>query len=192
MIITISGYPGSGKSTVGKALAKQLHWKYYSTGDLMSAMAEERGMSLLELTKEAEKSRAIDHELDRRQQQLAKQKQNMVVDGRLSFHFIPRSLKVFLTVDPSIGAARVFGAKRRDEKENTSIEATKKNIAKRLASEKKRYKKYYGIDCYDETHYDIVIDTTEKTGMEVVNEVVGRIKKGGIRTTGGAKNPSGV
>ena len=158
----------------------------------MSAMAEERGMSLLELTKEAEKSRAIDHELDRRQQQLAKQKQNMVVDGRLSFHFIPRSLKVFLTVDPSIGAARVFGAKRRDEKENTSIEATKKNIAKRLASEKKRYKKYYGIDCYDETHYDIVIDTTEKTGMEVVNEVVGRIKKGGIRTTGGAKNPSGV
>lgn len=192
MIITISGYPGSGKSTVGKALAKQLHWKYYSTGDFMSAMAAERGMSLLELTKEAEKSKAIDIELDRRQQQLAKQKQNMVVDGRLSFHFIPKSLKVFLTVDSSVGAARVFGAKRRDEKENTSIEATKKNIRHRLASEKKRYKKYYGIDCYDETHYNMVVDTTKKTVREVVDEMVGAVRKEEVRTMGGSKKSSSV
>ena len=34
MIITISGLPGSGKSTIGKMLAKKLGYKFYSMGDL--------------------------------------------------------------------------------------------------------------------------------------------------------------
>lgn len=177
MIITLSGYPGAGKSTVGKAVAKKLGWKYHSTGDLMSAMAEERGMAFQELTRLAEKDKSIDKELDGRQKKLGREQDNLIVDGRLSFFFIPTSFKVFLTVDSAVGAERVFKARRQDEKENTTLQATKDNIKKRIASEKKRYKKYYGIDCYDETHYDLVVDTTGKTAASVIDEIVGRIKK---------------
>ena len=50
MVITISGEPGAGKSTTAKLLAKKLSCKHYSTGDFMRDMAEERKISLLELT----------------------------------------------------------------------------------------------------------------------------------------------
>ena len=52
MIITISGTPGSGKSTVAKMIATKLGFKHYSTGDFMRQMAKERGISLEELSKE--------------------------------------------------------------------------------------------------------------------------------------------
>ena len=42
--ITISGLPGAGSSTLGKALAKVLKWKYFSGGDFMRAYAIEKGL----------------------------------------------------------------------------------------------------------------------------------------------------
>ncbi|PIN81309.1 cytidylate kinase, partial [Candidatus Woesearchaeota archaeon CG10_big_fil_rev_8_21_14_0_10_32_9] len=64
MKITISGNLGSGKSTVAKMLAKDLGYSHYSTGDFMRKMAEERGITLLELGKIAENDSSIDYELD--------------------------------------------------------------------------------------------------------------------------------
>ncbi|MBI2147708.1 cytidylate kinase family protein [Candidatus Woesearchaeota archaeon] len=177
MIITISGYPGAGKSTVGKALAKKLRWAYHSTGDLMSELAMQKGTTQQELTKRAEKDKSIDKELDDRQKKLGREKDDIIIDGRLSFFFIPQSLKVFLTVDRAVGAERIFKARRPDEQENTSLQATKDSIKKRLASEKKRYKKYYNIDCYDKLHYDLVIDTSRKETADVVGEIMAEMKR---------------
>ncbi len=74
MIITISGIAGSGKSTVAKLLAKRLGYRHYSIGDFMREMAKERKVSLLELSKEAEKGHSIDKELDEKQRELGKKK----------------------------------------------------------------------------------------------------------------------
>ncbi|MBI4150282.1 cytidylate kinase family protein [Candidatus Woesearchaeota archaeon] len=172
MIITISGLPGSGKSTVAKMLGKKLGYKHYSTGDFMGELAMKRGMSVLELSKLAEKDTSIDKALDDRQVKLGKEENDFVIDSRLGFHFIPNSVKIFLDVDPDAGAKRVFGDLRPDEKENTSLAAAKENIKKRIESERKRYKKYYGIDCYDKKHYDIVIDTTKRTPEQVIQRIV--------------------
>ena len=49
MIITISGIPGSGKTTVGRMLAEKLGYKFYSIGDLRGKMAMERGMTIDQL-----------------------------------------------------------------------------------------------------------------------------------------------
>lgn len=114
MIITISGTAGSGKSTVAKLLAKELDLKHYSIGDLMRKIAEERGLTLLELSKKAEESPDIDQELDKSQIELGKKQDNFVIDGRLSFHFIPSSYKVFLKVSDNEAAKRIF-----NEKSNT-------------------------------------------------------------------------
>ena len=64
MIITISGKAGSGKSTIAKELAKKLKLKHYSIGDLMRQIAKEKNISLIELSKLAEKDNSIDKELD--------------------------------------------------------------------------------------------------------------------------------
>ena len=65
MIVTISGTPGSGKSTVGKLIAKKLGLKHYSIGNLMRSMAKEKGLTLGELGELAKTDNGkIDHELD--------------------------------------------------------------------------------------------------------------------------------
>ena len=89
MIITISGIAGSGKSTVAKLLAKKLNYKHYSIGDFMRQIAKERKLTLLELSKQAEKDNSIDKELDKKQIELGKTKDNFVIDSRLGFHFCP-------------------------------------------------------------------------------------------------------
>ena len=51
MIITISGKPGAGKTTVGKAVAARLGLEFYSMGDLRGKMASDRGLTIDELSK---------------------------------------------------------------------------------------------------------------------------------------------
>ena len=74
MIITISGAPGSGKSTVATFLAKALHLQHYSAGQFMRDMAKERGVTLVELQKEAQEDQGkIDKEIDARTKKLGKE-----------------------------------------------------------------------------------------------------------------------
>ena len=91
MIITISGSPGAGKSTVAKLVAKKLKLKYYSIGILLRNLARKRKISLLEISKLAEKSPKIDRELDDAQIKLGK-RDNFVLDSRLGYHFVPGSI----------------------------------------------------------------------------------------------------
>ena len=109
MIITLGGHHGAGKSTLGKKLAEHFGFKRYSTGDFMRELAMERGISLIDLGREAERDGGvIDKILDDRQIALGKSEDNFIIDGRLAFHFIPQAKKIFLTVDPREAAKRIF------------------------------------------------------------------------------------
>lgn len=176
MIITISGKPGTGKSSVAKRLAEKLHLKHYSTGDLMRQMTVERKMSLIQLSELAQKDPSIDRELDERQKKLGKTEDNFIIDARIAFHFIPQSIKIFCDANIDIAAQRVFKSKRNEEK-LPSVEATKKELIKRIESEKGRYKKYYGVDYYDMKNYDLVIDTDGVTVEDMVKTVLDFLKE---------------
>lgn len=175
MIITISGKAGSGKSTIAKLVAKKLGLKDYSTGDFMRQMAKKRKISLLKLSKIAERDKTIDKELDERQIKLGKQ-DNFVIDGRLSAFFIPHAqFKIFLDCDDKTRAKRVLKDLRVEEKSKNINEMLKK-IKQREDSERKRYKKYYGYDYHDKKNYDYVVDTTNLSVDEVLDEVLVVVK----------------
>jgi len=175
MIITICGRSGSGKSTIAKLLAKKLKFKHYSSGDLMRKMAKKRGVTLLELSKIAEEEPTIDKELDERQVKLGKRKDDFVIDGRLSAFFIPNATKIFLDANKKERARRILGDLREEERGKDVKEMLGK-IERREDSERKRYKNYYGFDCYDKKYYEIVINTTNTNPEEVVNKIVKLIK----------------
>lgn len=175
MIITISGLPGSGKSTVGKRLAKQLGYRFYSMGDLRGKMAMERGMSIDQLNKLGESEVWTDQEADEYQKKLAQTEDNFVIDGRLSWHFIPQSFKVFLTVDVEEGARRIFKRQRPDEPPVTSVQEMAAQIRARIASDNTRYQKWYGVQFNDPKNYDVVINTTRGGQKQVVKEIVARL-----------------
>jgi predicted cytidylate kinase len=153
---------------------------HVSAGDFMREMASERGMTILELSRVAEEDDSIDFEIDERTARLADSGRSFVMDARLGWHFIPHSVKVFLDVRPEVAAARVFGAGRTAEKENTDLQATVKAIAERTQSERERYIAYYGIDYLDPAHYDLVIDTSDLTPDEVVEEIVDHLRERGL------------
>lgn len=162
MIIAISGTPGSGKSTVAKAIAKEFNLKHYSTGDFMREMAAKRNLSLMELERLAEKDFSIDRQIDEYSKNLVNE-DNFIIDSRLAFHFIPKAIKIFLKVDPKIAAKRVWKdlveKKRTVEKGFHSEADVLKGIVDRQDSEVKRYIKYYKINYLDEKNYDFVLDT---------------------------------
>lgn len=179
MIITISGKAGSGKSTVARLLSEKLNFQHYSIGDLMRVMASEKGLSLIELNELAESDSSIDLELDNRLKELGKAKDNFVVDGRLTAFFIPKAqMRIFLDANVQVRAQRILKDRRKQEK-NTSLKDAIANIKKREESEKKRYKKYYGVNYLDKGLYNYVTNTTKLTPNEVVDQIIKYIRKFG-------------
>lgn len=181
MIITIAGTPGSGKTSVGKALAKRLGFAHYSVGNLRREKAAKAGMTIYEYNALGEKDDFTDREADEWQVWLAEHEDNFVIDGRLSWHFIPGSIKVFLTADPEVGAKRVMGdtsrRKEGSEGRHQSLEDLELAHRQRTHSDNLRYKMHYGIpDAYDPRHFDLVLDTTDLGIPEIVQTLLDFIK----------------
>lgn len=170
MIITISGEPGSGKSTVAKLLAKELKFKHYSTGDLFRKLAVDMGVSFKELGKLALTDKKIDKRIDDYSRKLGEKEDNFVMDSRLGYHFIPDSVKIFLKVEPVEGAKRILSHKRQEEEFKTLKEAAE-GIRERRHLENERYNKLYKIDMENPKNYDLVIDTTSIPAKEVVKKI---------------------
>jgi cytidylate kinase len=181
MIITISGTPGSGKSTVAKILAKKLNLKHYSTGDFMREIAKKRNLSLEELGKIAEGDRSIDIALDKRQIELGKKEDNFVIDGRLSFYFIPDSIKIFLDADLKTRAQRIWQDIKiknlRKEERAETLKEIITEIKTRENSEKTRYQKYYKLNPQEKENYDFFVDTSKTTAEEAADKIVKFVKK---------------
>ena len=176
MIITISGTPGSGKSTVAKMIATKLGFKHYSTGDFMRQMAKERGISLEELGELAKIDTLIDKTLDDRQIQLGKEEDNFVIDARLGFHFIPDSIKIYVNVKTEVGAQRILGdikANLRHEEQAKDIQDMVDKIESRKKSEIDRYTKYYNVNIHDLQNYDLVVDSSDFTAEQIADKVIG-------------------
>ena len=106
--------------------------------------------------------------------------ENIVLDSRLGFHFIPKSFKVFLDLDPETASERIL--KDKENNPNRSKEATGSfdskesiidKITQRLASERKRYKDLYGIENHTSPdNFDLVINTKEIPLEEVSKKVI--------------------
>lgn len=129
-------------------------------------------MSILELSRSAEQRDAIDREIDARTARMAEQSADFVMDARLGWHFVPKSVKVFLEVRPAVAAQRIYDARRGSEHENISLDQTRAAIDSRTESERKRYLSYYDLDYTDHSHYDLVVDTSDKSIDEVVDTIL--------------------
>lgn len=172
--ITISGTPGSGKSTVAEILRDKLGLKYIYSGMIFREMAKKHNMPLEEFGKYCEKNSEIDKELDKRQVKILK-KGNVILEGRLSgwlahLNNIP-ALKVAIDTDLNTRAKRIVN------REKGNIEKRKKEILEREQSETLRYKKYYDINLKDTSIYDIVIDSGDKTPEEIANIIIKKLPR---------------
>ncbi|MCX9011510.1 MAG: AAA family ATPase [Candidatus Methanoperedens sp.] len=165
MKITISGPPGSGKSTLSRMLSARLGLPLISMGDIFRRCAEDRCMCLAEYGLLARQNGNIDREIDEMQKKVAREKDNIILEGRLSGFLVDADLKVWLKAPLEVRAERI--AKR----ENKSVQISMAETSEREECERERYLNYYNIDIMDLSVYDIVIDSS-KWGAEEIGEIV--------------------
>ena len=183
MIISINGKPGSGKSSVAKAIEREFGLKRYYMGGLRREMARKKGITLEELNELGEKDFSTDQEVDDYQKKLGETEGNFVIEGRTSFFLIPQSFKIFLDVSVDEGAKRIWSdlqknAEKRNEASGLdSYEDVVASVEKRIASDIKRYDKYYQQNIFDKSKYDLWLDTTEFDLDQVKAQVFEAIRK---------------
>jgi cytidylate kinase len=176
MIIAISGLHGTGKSVVGKAIAEHFGLAYYSTGELFRNIAKEKGVSLEELSRYAEKDRSIDNTIDYRIKQLAL-KGNCVLDNQLSPYLLKKlvDFKILLICDKE---ERI---RRMSKRDSHGLEAKIHETEIREQSERNRFIEYYGIDIRDpdliQSTFDLIVDTTDLSIQEVTSKIITEIQQ---------------
>lgn len=155
MRVTVSGLPGSGTTTLAEALSSRFDLEHVSSGDVFRAMARERGVTLAEFGRIAEEDPEIDREIDERQREIAREKKDVVMEGRLSGWMVEDAdLRVWLAAPLEVRAERVA------DREEQTVEEAHDEIEKRQNSESRRYREIHGIDIGDLSVYDLVIDTS--------------------------------
>lgn len=168
--ITISGDLGSGKSSVAKVVCNTIPYKYISTGQIHRQIAEELQMDAYELNIYAETHPEIDQRIDSVLIELNDDRSNWLVDSRMAWHLIHRSLKIYLKVDKEVGTERILkDTSRFNEPQYVGKTNALNTVIARKNSERRRFLKTYGVDCDDLENYDVVIDTTFATKENVID-----------------------
>ncbi|MCQ2084757.1 MAG: RNA-guided pseudouridylation complex pseudouridine synthase subunit Cbf5 [archaeon] len=174
MRITISGQPGTGKTTLCGKLSEALGLKAVVFGQVFRQLAAEKGMTLVELGALAEKDPQIDADIDAKIVETARNSPDIILESRLSAYMLTRNgipaLRVYLTASPEVRFARI--GLREDKEIQRALEET----AAREASEAKRYMMYYNIDITDRSVYDLIVDTDNLTPDEVLQKILDAVR----------------
>ncbi|RJU82525.1 MAG: hypothetical protein DWC09_02110 [Candidatus Poseidoniales archaeon] len=168
--ITVSGHPGSGTSTLVKALMAHYSWKSLNGGDVFRQEAARRGMSLGEFGELCKSDLNVDRELDQLLQQQMQDGSSEIVESRLAGWWAHRlkipCIRLWLDVDENERAKRVT------YREGGSIEDALEANRNRSAVDAERFMELYQILPEHREPYTTVLDATNLGSEEVLAAVI--------------------
>lgn len=171
-IITISGKPGSGKSSTADRVAELLGYTRHSSGDMVRSQLGKLKMTLEEYNQQAMTDHELDHRIDQKLRDLRNAK-DVVIDSRLGFYWIPESFKVYLDLDIEISTARIFkdavtnASRSGAGTSTTSLNTVSAQVRGRMQAEQNRFRRLYSVDPYNANNFDFVIDTSRQNVQSV-------------------------
>ncbi len=179
MHITLTGNLGSGKSTVSRILEAKYGFEIFSTGKVIRSIADDLGISVLEMNELMSKDPQYDHMIDDKTASISRENPDKAIlfDSRLAWNFVAKSFKVFLSVDLGEAARRVYADASRGEVETYKDEAdAKTQLAARAANEDKRYEELYGIHYFDFRNYNLVLDSSFLPPERIADALIGEAR----------------
>ena len=169
MLITISGLPGSGTTTLSRLVAEALGLDRLPGGEVFRQMAAESGMSLAEFGRHAQDHPEHDRELDRRLLERAREG-DVVIESRLAGWLATRddlrAVRVWAACADEERARRVAG------RDGIDVATALADNEAREALERTRYQHLYDIDLTDLTIYDLVLDSTTTPPQTLADQVI--------------------
>jgi cytidylate kinase len=155
MRITVSGLPGSGTTSLSRYLAERQGFSLISAGEVFRQLAKEHNMELAEFGRLAEENPSYDKMIDERQKEIARQRDNVIIEGRLSGWMVPDAdLKIWLFAPIDCRIKRiVFRDQIADE------DTARKVTLERERCEAGRYESYYSIDIDDLSIYQLILNS---------------------------------
>lgn len=181
-IITLSGKPGSGKSSTADRVAELLSYTRYSSGDFVRSIVRKRKITLREFNRLAENHPEMDHEIDEELRKLRDQ-EDVVIDSRLGFYWIPESFKVYLDLDSEVAMARIYRdanlnvLRGQSGEESSSMDDIVAQVEERTESERRRFKRLYGVNPFSIQNFDLVVDTSRHSPQTVALTIFDTYKK---------------
>ena len=177
-IISLAGELASGKGTVSKLLSEELDYTIYRNGEYVRKLAKDKGLVITSFNEYLNEHPEIDRQIEKSAAEYASGHDNFIIDARLGWYAVPESFKVYLTIDINEAARRAFYDEARKSTEKfTSIEEQKADMERRYKMENARYFNLYGVRKEDLSNYDLVVDTTDKTPIQVKEKILEEYKK---------------
>ena len=212
-IITISGEPVSGKSTVVKTIKKQYEQKGFevhiiSVGQVFREAIKEEYVKMYPDRKDANLAdiqadesfaeirnridKMIDKEIVKKKGEEINSKERpndiYIIDSRLAWQNIPDSFAVRLTVDEKIAGHRVYKDKSRgSEDAYKSVEDATEKTRQRKLGEIFRYIKRYNVDLRNPENYNLIVDTSYSNTEELAEIIINGEELQSISQTVGDK-----
>lgn len=168
MIIAVSGLGGSGKDTLGRALAKELGLRVVCP--TFKTLAKDEGISLMEFQEKAKNDPEIDRKFDEALKREAAAG-DCVVTTWLGPWMVEADYRVWVIAPLEVRAGRL--AKR----DGLSFEEALSHLKERDRSNRERYLGVYGIDILDIEGFDLAVNSGQQTPEELVGIVLEGMKQ---------------
>lgn len=174
LVITIDGPSGAGKGTLANFIAEKLDIKCYSAGDFFRQIAKDKGISVEELSEQAD--RETDVKVDKRTLEKGLN-EDCLIESRIASWVLGdfSDLSIYVKADLEERAKRIYSdleeENREREQEVEDLDGAIEKVRKRDKDDKERYKEYYDIDIGNIQFYDLVINNTDLS-VERQNELI--------------------
>ena len=160
---------------MGELVADRMGFELVLVGQLFRQMAAEREMDLAAFGRLAEEDETIDRELDDRTVAVARDKKDVVIEGRLTGALLKQNGIDALSV--LVDATEEVRCERIAKRERKSAEVVLDEMRKREQSERKRYLAYYGIDPADRDIYDLWIDSSDRPPEDIADAIIAEAER---------------
>jgi cytidylate kinase len=168
--VTISGYPGSGTSTLVSGLVNHFNWQSINGGQIFRDEAVKRGLTLPEFGKLCISDESVDEELDEILRQNILGGDVEIIESRLAgwwaYKLEVDSIRIWVEVNEHERANRVIA------REGGTIETVLEANAKRLSIDNQRYQNMYGLRPDDPLAYTHIMEASNISAEDVISQAI--------------------
>lgn len=171
LIMTVSGKPGSGTSTLVDLLSKKRGLKSVNGGDIFRLEAQRRELTVEDFSRLCKDDLEVDRSLDDALKEMILSASGpSIVESRLSgwWAYLERMdcLRIWIEVSDEERARRI------QSREGGNFDDVLESSQRRNSDDMERYQELYGINLDDMSPYNMIIDADNLDASEVLEMVL--------------------